>query len=63
MRGAATCKLGRLSVRTERGKCCRAGVVLVRNDRETELADQAEIEALAFALAGRSPGAEGIFLN
>jgi hypothetical protein len=56
MRVAATCKLGRLSVKTERGKRCGAGAVLVRHDRETELADLAEIEALFFALGRSLPG-------
>jgi hypothetical protein len=60
---AAACKLGRLSVKAARGKGCGAGAVLVRNDRDTELADLAEIETPFFALVDGSPGAEGIFLN
>jgi hypothetical protein len=63
MRVAAACKRGRLSVEAERRERRCAGAVLARNDRETELADLAEIEALFFALVGGSPGAERIFLN
>ena len=41
----------------------RAGTALVWNNRETEMGDLAEIEALFFALVGGSPGAEVVFLN
>src|SRR6202035_973779 len=41
----------------------RAGAALVWSNRETEMGDLAEIEALFFALIGGSPGAEVIFLN
>ena len=47
----------------ERRKCCRAGAVLVWNNRETEMANLVEIKALFLALVGGSPGAEGVFLN
>ena len=47
----------------ERRKCCRAGAVLVCNNRETEMANLVEIKALFLALVGGSPGAEGVFLN
>src|SRR5580700_1136178 len=47
----------------ERRKCCRAGAVLVWNNRETEMANLVEIKPLFLALVGGSPGAEGVFLN
>src|SRR6516164_659391 len=60
---ATACKLGRLHVEAEcRERRC-AGAVLVWNDRETEVADLAEVEALFLALVSRSPGTEIIFLN
>jgi hypothetical protein len=40
----------------ERRKCCRAGAVLVWNNRETEMANLVEIKALFLALVGGSPG-------
>jgi hypothetical protein len=46
---------GRLSVEAKRRECRRAGAVLVRNNRETEVADRKEIEALFFALVGPLP--------
>ena len=36
---------------------------LLFGNRETEMGDLAEIEALFFALVGGSPGAEVVFLN
>ena len=41
----------------------RAGAALVWNNRETEMGDLGEIEALFFALISGSPGAEVVFLN
>src|SRR5258708_21927838 len=54
---------GPLGEETERGQRRRAGAALVRNNRETEMGDLAEIEALFFALIGGSPGAEVVFLH
>ena len=54
---------GRLRKEAERRKCCRAGAVLVWNNRETEMANLVEIKALFLALVGGSAGAEGVFLN
>jgi len=57
------CTPGRLR---EEPECCkrrRAGAALVRYNRETEMSDLEEIEALFFVLVGGSPGAEVIFLN
>src|SRR5712671_68903 len=54
---------GPLGEETERRQRRRAGAALVRNNRETEMGDLAEIEALFFALIGGSPGAEVVFLN
>ena len=54
---------GRYAKEAERRKCCRAGAVLVWNNRETEMANLVEIKALFLALVGGSPGAEGVFLN
>src|SRR3984893_543276 len=54
---------GPLGEEAERCKRRRAGAALVWNNRETEMGDLAEIEALFFALVGGSPGAEVVFLN
>src|SRR5258707_1895164 len=54
---------GPLGEETERRQRCRAGAALVWNNRETEMGDLAEIEALFFALIGGSPGAGIGFLN
>src|SRR5205807_6310305 len=54
---------GPLGEETERRQRRRAGAALVWNNRETEMGDLAEIEALFFALIGGSPGAEVVFLN
>src|ERR1700751_4971406 len=54
---------GPLGEEAERCKRRRAGAALVWNNRETEMGDLAEIEALFFALIGGSPGAEVVFLN
>jgi hypothetical protein len=53
----------RLRKETERRKRRCAGAVLVWDNRETEMAYLAEVKALLLALVGRSPGAEGVFLN
>src|ERR1700719_1481011 len=52
-----------LGEKAERCERRRAGTALVWNNRETEMGDLAEIEALFFALVGGSPGAEVVFLN
>src|SRR5437868_5182949 len=52
-----------LSEEPERRKRRRAGAALLWNNRETEMSDLAEIEALFFVLVGGSPGAEVVFLN
>ena len=52
-----------LSEEAERCQRRRAGAALVWHDRETEMGDLAEIEALFFALLGGSPAAEVVFLN
>src|ERR1700720_1789968 len=54
---------GPLGEETERRQRRRAGAALVWNNRETEMGDLAEIEALFFALIGGSTGAEVVFLN
>src|ERR1700756_4481762 len=54
---------GPLGEEAERCKRRRAGAALVWNNRETEMSDLTEIEALFFALVGGSPGAEVVFLN
>src|ERR1700720_337513 len=54
---------GPLGEEAERCKRRGAGAALVWNNRETEMGDLAEIEALFFALIGGSPGAEVVFLN
>src|SRR5262249_57556978 len=54
---------GPLSEEAERRQRRCAGAVLVRKDRETEVADLAAIAALFLALVSRSPGTEIVFLN
>jgi hypothetical protein len=54
---------GLLRKEAERRKGRRAGAALVWNNRETEMSDLPEVDALFFALIGGSPGAEVVFLN
>jgi hypothetical protein len=54
---------GRLREEEERRKSRRAGAVLVRNNRKTEMGNAVEIKALFFALIGGSSRAEIVFLN
>jgi hypothetical protein len=53
----------RLSEETERSERCRAGTVLVWNNRKTEVANLVKVQPLFFALVGGAPRAEGVLLN
>jgi hypothetical protein len=53
----------RLGEETERSERCRAGTVLVWNNRKTEVANLVKVQPLFFALVGGSPRAEGVLLN
>ena len=53
----------RLRKEAKRRERRRARTVLVGNNRETEIANVAEIKALFLALISGSPGAERVFLN
>ena len=53
----------RSSEETERGERRQAGAVLVGDNREAEMADLKEVEALFLALVCGSTGAEGVLLN
>ena len=52
-----------LSEETERCERCRAGTMLVWNNRKTEIANLVKVQPLLFALVGGSPRAEGVLLN